>query len=201
MNCYTAVEDGPILSRAGSRHCAFLMVLLMLPGCGLWGYFASGDDDPSELVAAEGVSQQGHLISDGIDDGSDLIQLESYLLRRSPALVLLRNQLQDEVAADRDEPWIPGARIVDSAAIDQYRANARVEGDRSISIDWRPATLFEGEARSQQLRSRGVISSTRLRESRSKILRLLREEWSQLWFHHGAMDLTNRAIESLDLDS
>jgi hypothetical protein len=201
MNCCTEVEDGPILSRVGPRHCAFLMVLLMLPGCGLWGYFSSGDDEPSELVSAEGVSQQGPLKRDRIDDGSDLIQLESYLLRRSPALVLLRNQLQGEVAADRDEAWIPGARFVDSAATDQHRADARVVGDRSISIDWRPATLFEGEFRNQQLRSRGVIASARLRESRSKMLRLLREEWSQLWFHHGAIDLTNRAIESLDLDS
>lgn len=201
MKFCTDVETGSIRSRVGPRHFAILLVLLWLPGCGLWGYFSSGDDGPTAVVASEGVSLQGPPAGDGIDGGSDLIQLESFLLRRSPAIVLLRNQLKGEDEADRDEAWIPGARIVDSAASDSSRADARVEGDRSISIDWRPATLFEGEARSQQRRSRGVIASARLRESKSKLLRLLREEWSQLWFHHEATELTNRAIESLDLDS
>ncbi len=170
--------------------------LLLLPGCGLWGYFSGEPDEPVDRPTNSETSRLGDS-SDGIGVDDSLLDLEQFLLAKNPALELLREQNSEEES--HRQPWVSGARVDDSAGLDRVlSAESSSFNERSLSIDWRPASLFEGEQRKQNSRSHRIVRDVRLRESESKMIRLLREEWSELWFLQRATDLTSSALLSLD---
>ncbi|MDE0960179.1 MAG: TolC family protein [Planctomycetota bacterium] len=166
--------------------------LLLLPGCGLWGYF-SAEPDPAK--STELTSRSPAVTQDGIDPSSDLAQLELYLLHHSPALDLFKES-QESAGVDPQDAWLPGARVIDSAALEGDRGLS-LPGDRSLAIDWRPSSILDGEWRQRQRDARQSIARARLRETQGKLLRLLREEWAELWYQQQARQLTLEALGDL----
>jgi len=75
-----------VLSIPRMLHPVYLLCLcLLLPGCGLWGYFSS-DQEPTPVSRSDSTFHSTTATRDGIDDSSGLAELEMFLLQQSPAL-------------------------------------------------------------------------------------------------------------------
>jgi outer membrane protein TolC len=192
-----------VLSIPSRLQPVYLLCLcLLLPGCGLWGYFSS-DQEPIPVSRSDSTSHSATATRDGIGDSSDLAELEIFLLQQSPALDPFKES-QGSREAGQVESWLPGARVLDSAAIEGDRGThlprTPLPGDRSVAIDWRPSSLFDGDAQQRQRDARQSIGQARLQQAQGKLLRLLREEWAELWYQQQASHLTMAALTDLNAD-
>ncbi|MEC9476164.1 MAG: TolC family protein [Planctomycetota bacterium] len=173
-----------------------LTALVLLPGCGVLDYFTD-DDDPHDVAASGAVvSVSTENPQDGIDSASSLLDLERYLLDQSPALDRLRSEASKVLQQDGQDGWIPGSTVSDSAPVGPRDFAAR-DRERNLSIDWRPASIFDGDLRQKSQRSRSSVAFAKLHEAESKLLRLLREEWSELWFQRQVVTVTTAALDEL----
>jgi hypothetical protein len=192
-----------VLSIPRMLHPVYLLCLcLLLPGCGLWGYFSS-DQEPTPVSRSDSTFHSTTATRDGIDDSSGLAELEMFLLQQSPALDPFKES-QGAREAGQVESWLPGARVLDSAASGGDRGihlpGTALAGDRSVAIDWRPSSILDGDAQQRQRDARQSIAHARLRQAQGKLLRLLREEWAELWYQQQASQLTLEALEDLNAD-
>jgi len=176
--------------------CGLLAVLL--PGCGLMDYFTEDDVPREKHSTSEVVSAATAQPRAGIGSISTLLDLERFLIDRSPALDLLRSEVSEARQNQKDEQWLPGSEVRDSSKAG-LRDSVRMERERSLTIDWRPLVIRESDRRGQVQRSRYSVAIAKLRVAESKLLRLLREEWSELWFQQQVISITSSALAGLDL--
>ena len=170
----------------------------LLPGCGLMDYFSDDDIPQEKRSASDVIPASTAKPRDGIESSSTLLDLERFLIDRSPALDLLRSEVIESRQSQKDEEWLAGSEVRDTSTAG-LRDFVRQERERSLTIDWRPLAIRESERRGQVQRSRYSVAVAKLREAESKLLRLLREEWSELWFQQQVISITSKALAGLDL--
>lgn len=173
-----------------------LLALIPLPGCGVMDYFTGEEATEKVSSSTMRVPPPRAHVDDGIDEDSTLLDLERFLLDRSPALDRLRTEIAELDLGEADAGWIPGSVVSDSSQVGP-RDSASRSRERSLSIDWRPANVMEADLRQKTKRSRSKVAIAKLREAESKLLRLLREEWSELWFQRQVVTATTTALDAL----
>ncbi|MGE4618255.1 MAG: TolC family protein, partial [Planctomycetota bacterium] len=183
---------------AGRKFSLFLVVVLLLPGCGVMDYFTGDEVDPAKTPTKQNVSKSPAKHGDAIDSESTLLHLERFLIDRAPALEHLRSEIGTTREQEGGDALIPGSIVSDSANIDQRELADQGDG-RRLAINLRPSALLEGERRQRARQSRSALLSASLREVESKLLRLLREEWSEIWFQQQVLSMTQDALGELEL--
>ncbi|MEE2883373.1 MAG: TolC family protein [Planctomycetota bacterium] len=192
-------EQIPIFESTSTGFLPLLCALLflVLPGCGLMDYFT--DEDASQETQATKIVVSTFAIEshDGITATSSLLDLERYLIDHSPALELLRTKASKSREAGGTDAWLPGSEVRDSEEVGR-RESVRRDKERRLAIDWRPSAILERDLREQSRRSQSTVATAKLREAESRLLRLLREEWSELWFERQVVSATTSSLDALD---